>query len=923
MQIPDVSLARLLTLTERRYWVLDIAHIILLILSAINFVLAAPVLERGIREVHVDVLDVAKDVPVTTASQKRRSPSDKLSTIAALGGRANAPQNLESSDSDYRLERDLRPYDPRSPMDSNPSPQPSRPVGSTDLDSSHPLPVVLPAPEHDHNDLQFDMDLNDHAPSQPSQEATDGPDSGSHSTDSIPSYPWDNEEARQEAHALPSSSQSHDFNPLLHGNSGIFLNPFNLHSPTAISDPGPDWLYSPTDVVRTGSDPGRPRIPSRTGFYTYSIALPASDSDESIGAYAQSNSDQSTGEHSPPNPGPSTHPPGPLQDDSENVLSELFRGSRFKRRISGSRSVNAAQRELQDTLDSSESMIKGSDENLDAPATTAVPALCPVQRGEWLCARHRLHDIAPKVSHFSEINPGKYAAPLRNGGDYAAAQGLIGQLVAAWILGSTVKKFEPRSLSIAIRKAQDKACKYKSIQIPDVFFSSIACLNRETLLGTGYHISRMQRHKIVAHIILLILSVIKFALTAPVLERGIREVRVDVLDVAKDVPVTTASQKHLNPSDRWSTTAVLADRANALQDLESSDSDYRLEQDLRSHNPRSPMDSNPSPQPSRPVGSTDLDSLSSHPLPVDRPPPEHDENDLQFDMDLNGHAPPQPSQEAIDGPDSGSHSTGSPMYGSSYHSTDSIPPYPSTTRRIGSSQSHDSNPPLHGNSDIFLNPFNLHSPTALSDPGSDWPYSPTGSVRTGSDPGPPRMPPRIGIFTYLPPLPASDSDESIGTYAQSNSVQSTGEHSPPDLGPSAHPLPSSGLLQDDSENVLSELFRGSRFKRRISGSRSVNAVQRELQDTLDSSDSGRRLRALTKFLTPMRPPQYRDVASSLVLKTRPHKVSQATSKAEGNQNPLVLLVRGSAVEVSADRSSGAPIEAPERMSSRAQVPYNV
>jgi hypothetical protein len=357
------------------------------------------------------------------------------------------------------------------------------------------------------------------------------------------------------------------------------------------------------------------------------------------------------------------------------------------------------------------------------------------------------------------------------------------------------------------------------------------------------HISRMQRHKIVAHIILLILSVIKFALAAPVLERGIREVRVDVVDVAKDVPATTASQKHLDPSDRWSTTAVLADRANALRDLGSSDSDYRLEQDLRSHDPRSPMDSNAYPQPSRPVGSTDLDS--SHPLPVDRPPPEHDHNDLQFDMDLNDHAPPgpQPSQEAIDGPDPGSHSTGLPMYGSSYHSTDSIPPYPWNNEedRVlpmspSPSQSHDSNPPLHGNSDIFLNPFNLHSPTALSDPGSDWPYSPTDSVRTGSDPGPPRMPSRIGIFTYSPPLPAPGSDESIGTYAQSNSDQSTGEHSPPDLGPSTHPLPSSWLPQDDSENVLSELFRGSRFKRRISGSRSVNAVQRELQDILDSSE---------------------------------------------------------------------------------------
>ncbi|KAI0279899.1 hypothetical protein BGY98DRAFT_383412 [Russula aff. rugulosa BPL654] len=370
-----------------------VAHI-LLIPSAIKFILAAPVLERGIREVHVDVLGIANNVPVTIASQKRWNPSDMWSTIAALGSRTNVPQNLESSDSDYRLEWGLRPHEPRSPMDPNPSPQQNLPVGSTDLDNSHPLPVVPPAPEHDDN-LQFDMDLNGHPPSQPSQETTDGPDSGSHSTDSIPSYPSDNEEARvllmspsssqshgssyhstdtippypwdEEARVLPmspSSSQSHDFNPLLHGNSDIILNPFDLHSPAMISDPGPDWPYSPTGAVRTGSDPGRSRMPSRTGFYTYSM------SDESIGTYAQS-----TGEHSPPDPGPSTHPPGPLQDDSENVLSELFRGSRFKRRISGTRSVNAAQRELQDTLDSSESTIKikGSDKNLDAPATTAIP----------------------------------------------------------------------------------------------------------------------------------------------------------------------------------------------------------------------------------------------------------------------------------------------------------------------------------------------------------------------------------------------------------------------------------------------------------------------------------------------------------------------------------------------------------------------
>jgi hypothetical protein len=295
----------------------------------------------------------------------------------------------------------------------------------------------------------------------------------------------------------------------------------------------------------------------------------------------------------------------------------------------------------------------------------------------------------------------------------------------------------------------------------------------------------MQRHKIVAQIILLILSAINFVLAAPVLERRIHEVRIDVVNIAKDMPVTIVSQKRWNPSDRRSTTAVLADGANMPQNLESSDSDYRLEQDLRPlHDPRSPMDSNDSPywQPANlPVGSTDMDN--SHPFPVDPPPPEHD--DLQFDIDLSDHAPPQPGQGPTYGPDSGSYSTAPPTHSSSYQSTVSIPDYPWSSdsepeeasalpMSPSSLQSHDSNPPLHDNLDTFFKPFNLPSPTALSDPGPNWPYSPTDSVRTVSDLGPSRMP-------YSP----SDSDESTGTYSSSDSVQSTWVHppSPPSQGP--------------------------------------------------------------------------------------------------------------------------------------------
>jgi hypothetical protein len=60
----------------------------------------------------------------------------------------------------------------------------------------------------------------------------------------------------------------------------------------------------------------------------------------------------STGAYPPSDPGPSSNP-GPLKHEPEEILSELFKG-KFKRHISGSRSVNAAQRELQGTLDSRE-----------------------------------------------------------------------------------------------------------------------------------------------------------------------------------------------------------------------------------------------------------------------------------------------------------------------------------------------------------------------------------------------------------------------------------------------------------------------------------------------------------------------------------------------------------------------------------------
>jgi hypothetical protein len=92
------------------------------------------------------------------------------------------------------------------------------------------------------------------------------------------------------------------------------------------------------------------------------------------------------------------------------------------------------------------------------------------------------------------------------------------------------------------------------------------------------------------------------------------------------------------------------------------------------------------------------------------------------------------------------------------------------------------------------------------------------------NPGPSTSDP--GLLTRPRPSPddlgPESSDDSDPGPSKSDPVQSTA-HSPPSPGP----------LRDEAEIYFSELFRG-RFKRRISGSRSVNAAQRELQGTLDS-----------------------------------------------------------------------------------------
>ncbi|KAF8490341.1 hypothetical protein F5888DRAFT_1128112 [Russula emetica] len=315
----------------------------------------------------------------------------------------------------------------------------------------------------------------------------------------------------------------------------------------------------------------------------------------------------------------------------------------------------------------------------------------------------------------------------------------------------------------------------------------------------------MQRHKIVARIILIILSVINFALAAP-LVRGIREVRVDVVDVAEIV--TAASRKRWNPSDKWWTNA--ADRTNTPSSLGSSDSDYQLEQELRPHDPRSPIDLNPR-------------------APA---PPEH--NNLQDYDIVNDPDSPQASQESTDGSDSDSHSTGS-----EWSSDATMSPWAwyenwVISKSPSSSPSHDSNPPpRHGNSDTFLNRLQS-SPGPTDDQPPSYPPSDPRPLKrpydpSESEPGPskrPYAPSEPGPSTWA--YPPSDLGPSTGPYPPSDPRPSTSDPGsstrpyPPsdprpstsDPGPSAdsapHPPSSPGPLQHESE--FSELFRG-RFKR--------------------------------------------------------------------------------------------------------------
>ncbi len=314
----------------------------------------------------------------------------------------------------------------------------------------------------------------------------------------------------------------------------------------------------------------------------------------------------------------------------------------------------------------------------------------------------------------------------------------------------------------------------------------------------------MKRQKIIARIVLLILSVINLALAAPVLVRGIREVRVDVVDAAEDV--TNASRKRWNPSDKWRMNA--ADRANTPPSLGSRDSD--------SDTPSHPLPVGSPPPPAHNNLPLDIDlNKPNNPLPMGSPHPAQNNWPSDLYLNLVSHSPGSDDHD--------SHSTSmSVSIPSSYDN--SVFNFPGSS---GSSYSDDS--------DSNSGPTDDQPPPAPpSDPGS----SKRPLVYPPLDPGPskrPYHPSEAGPSTWAYYYPPPDPGPSTESYPPPDPGPSTVPTE--DTGPSApHSPPSPGPLQDESETFLSKLFKG-RLKRRVSGSRSVNTGQRELQgSTLDSRE---------------------------------------------------------------------------------------
>jgi hypothetical protein len=323
--------------------------------SVIDFALAAPVVAQK-HEVRVNAVDAANDGTATLAL--RRDPSDKW--LANAADRTNALPIPRSSDSGHRREQ------PEEPRQHNPR---------TDNSDSRPL-----SPGSAYDDLNIDSGPQ---PStlrykslselvQPPIHDTPPPDRFPQISSSSNGLPSSSSRVATDSHALNPASPS-DSRPLSVGSAYNDLNIDSGPQPSTLRyKPLSELTQTPThDTPPLG---GSPQISSSSDGLTSSSSWVATDSHSgSSGStseelYPSSPDHLSSAESHPPtpgptddqppptsssNPGPSTEPsakrPRPEDHDFGSPLSKILKG-KFKRRISGSGALNAAQGDLQGTL---------------------------------------------------------------------------------------------------------------------------------------------------------------------------------------------------------------------------------------------------------------------------------------------------------------------------------------------------------------------------------------------------------------------------------------------------------------------------------------------------------------------------------------------------------------------------------------------
>jgi hypothetical protein len=361
----------------------------------------------------------------------------------------------------------------------------------------------------------------------------------------------------------------------------------------------------------------------------------------------------------------------------------------------------------------------------------------------------------------------------------------------------------------------------------------------------------MRWYKIPAWI-LLMLSVIDFALAAPVVAQK-HEVRASAEDAAKD---------------------------GTLPVPRSSGSGHRREQEPRQHNPGSPIDSNGSPKPSNPASSIDLNAGPA----VDQsqsPPPGPGSTT----------SPSLTSQAPTDKPDSLNPSTRrgntdlnlllyqarGPTDNSDDDSHTLNPASPSGSRpssRAGpTTEESDSSSPDRAQGPTYNSDSDLDF---YSQPNSLKYKSVSGLMQTPIHDTPPKggspqiaslsdesaqissSPDRISSSTsWVPPDTHSGSSYSTteGFYSSLPELLSTAESHLPTTGPTddhppppplSNPEPSTELSpppsvkrprpeDHESGSTLSKILKGKfRVKRRFSGSGALNAAQGNLDGTFDS-----------------------------------------------------------------------------------------